>query len=67
MKNSNKPQKGCSTCTLLLLLCIFLLAACAEGYESPKGFDMGVSGTQMVKGLSLPFHGHWCQEREATK
>lgn len=48
MKNSNKPQKGCSACTLLLLLCIFLLAACAEGYESPKGFDMGVSGTQMV-------------------
>ena len=33
---------------LWLLASAFLIIGCAEGYESPNGFDMGVKNTQMV-------------------
>ena len=47
MKRTNLLKHG----GMWLLLCIagfMFLASCADGYDSPKGFDMGVSGTQMV-------------------
>lgn len=32
---------------LWLLACTFLMIGCAEGYDSPKGFDLGVFNTKM--------------------
>ena len=42
MKNRTKKWHAS-----LYVLCILLLAGCAEGYESPDGFDLGVTNTQM--------------------
>ena len=33
---------------LWLLACTFLMIGCAEGYDSPKGFDSGVHNQQLV-------------------
>ena len=36
-----------NSCAALVVICALLLGGCAEGYESPNGFDLGVTNTQM--------------------
>ncbi|MFT3753131.1 MAG: DUF4992 family lipoprotein [Paludibacter sp.] len=31
----------------LVIACMLLLGSCAEGYESPNGFDVGVNNQQL--------------------
>ena len=42
MKNQTKKWHAS-----LYVLCILLLGGCAEGYDSPDGFNLGVTNTQM--------------------
>ena len=54
MKRTNLLKHG----GMWLLLCIagfMFLASCADGYDSPKGFDMGVRNSQMVTPDSIFF------------